>query len=187
MKNKPTSLVLASALIIIVLCRPQCKKNVDELSKLPPITQEGKNTFGCLVNGKAWLPENGEIIIATPALRFYYDNINGGEFSIIAKKRIVNANIDQEIILAVNNISTIRNYTFPFNNNNMGIKFNNYKSNVSCITLFSADSDVQIIGHISISRFDLAEGVISGTFEFNLSKLGCETIKVTNGRFDSKL
>ncbi|HYG02766.1 MAG TPA: hypothetical protein VD927_09985 [Chryseosolibacter sp.] len=25
-----------------------------ELEKLPPATQEGKNTFGCLVNGKAW-------------------------------------------------------------------------------------------------------------------------------------
>ncbi|HYG02765.1 MAG TPA: hypothetical protein VD927_09980 [Chryseosolibacter sp.] len=25
-----------------------------ELEKLPPATQEGKNTFGCLVNGMAW-------------------------------------------------------------------------------------------------------------------------------------
>ena len=27
-----------------------------ELEKLPPATQTGKNTFGCLVNGRAWLP-----------------------------------------------------------------------------------------------------------------------------------
>lgn len=26
-----------------------------ELEKLPPITQEGKNTFGCLVNDIAWV------------------------------------------------------------------------------------------------------------------------------------
>lgn len=136
MKNKPTTLVLVPAIILIFLCSPQCKKTVDELSKLPPITQEGKNTFGCLVNGKAWTPENGELIIATPSVRFYYDNINGGEFSIIAKKSNVDANVAQEIILAVNNIETIRNYTFPLNAYNMGVKFNNYKSDPLCVSLF---------------------------------------------------
>jgi hypothetical protein len=25
--------------------------------KLPPETQNGNNTFGCLLNGKVWLPE----------------------------------------------------------------------------------------------------------------------------------
>jgi hypothetical protein len=29
-----------------------------ELEKLPPITQEGKNTFGCLVNGTAFVVTN---------------------------------------------------------------------------------------------------------------------------------
>lgn len=187
MKIKSSSLFLTSVVIITLLCSPHCKKTVDELSKLPPITQEGKRTFGCLVNGKAWIPENGEIIIATPAVRFDYDNMNGGEFSIIAEKSIVNANVEQEIILAVNNIGIIRNYTFPLNSNNMGIKFNNYKANTPCVTLFSADSTVQVTGNISISRFDLAEGIISGTFEFTLLRLGCETIKATNGRFDAIL
>ena len=31
-----------------------CSEDDDEL---PPITMEGKNTFGCIVNGKLWLPE----------------------------------------------------------------------------------------------------------------------------------
>ncbi|MFZ6010534.1 MAG: hypothetical protein ACOYXT_09315, partial [Bacteroidota bacterium] len=33
----------------------QCEDDLTELEKLPPATQEGKNTFGCLVNGKAWV------------------------------------------------------------------------------------------------------------------------------------
>ena len=32
------------------------KSNLSAPSVLPPITQEGKNTFGCLVNGKVWVP-----------------------------------------------------------------------------------------------------------------------------------
>jgi hypothetical protein len=31
--------------------------NIKPKPKLPPITSEGKNTFGCRVNGKVWLPE----------------------------------------------------------------------------------------------------------------------------------
>lgn len=36
-----------------------CKKNKPktELEKLPPITQTGANTFGCLVNGRTWIPK----------------------------------------------------------------------------------------------------------------------------------
>lgn len=40
---------------------------------------------------------------------------------------------------------------------------------------------------MSITRFDLSMGIISGTFEFTLSKTGCETISITDGRFDAKL
>jgi len=29
----------------------------DPEPELPPITHEGKNTFGCLVNGKVWVAE----------------------------------------------------------------------------------------------------------------------------------
>jgi hypothetical protein len=35
----------------------QCKKDKNTPSTvLPPITQEGKNTFGCKVNGEVWVP-----------------------------------------------------------------------------------------------------------------------------------
>lgn len=41
-----------------------CKKNkLSELDKLPPATQTGANTFGCLVNGKAYLPGGWEVTI----------------------------------------------------------------------------------------------------------------------------
>ena len=36
-----------------------CKKSVDQLSLLPPITNTGANTFGRLVNGIAMLPKSG--------------------------------------------------------------------------------------------------------------------------------
>ena len=38
-----------------------------------------------------------------------------------------------------------------------------------------------------ITRLDRAAGIISGTFAFTLAKPGCDTVRVTQGRFDKKL
>ncbi len=58
-----------------------CKKEStpqDELSKLPPATQTGANTFSCLVNGKAWVAQTDCRLICDPAFRLYYDGAGGG-------------------------------------------------------------------------------------------------------------
>src|SRR5687768_7246469 len=47
------------ALFIIALfcCSLKCRKDKDKPpATLPPMTQEGKNTFGCKVNGEIWVP-----------------------------------------------------------------------------------------------------------------------------------
>ena len=51
MKKLPTPLLLAALLGL-----SQCKKH-DPESALPPATQTGASTFGCLVNGQAWTPK----------------------------------------------------------------------------------------------------------------------------------
>ncbi|MDP3665037.1 MAG: hypothetical protein Q8R50_00025, partial [Sediminibacterium sp.] len=43
-----------------------CKKSVNQLSLLPPITNTGANTFGCLVNGVAMLPKSGSPTWSNP-------------------------------------------------------------------------------------------------------------------------
>ena len=62
-----------SFLIICLYCiitAAQCKK--DKLA-LPPETQEGKNTFGCLVNGQVLTPKGGGI---APNYDCYYQYLN---------------------------------------------------------------------------------------------------------------
>jgi hypothetical protein len=61
MKKKNTIWLLLIALFSI--CMPACKKTkidpvpVPAIDQLPPITQTGANTFGCLINGNVWLPK----------------------------------------------------------------------------------------------------------------------------------
>lgn len=45
------------------------------------------------------------------------------------------------------------------------------------------------IGSLSITKYDLANKIFSGTFEFTLfdPATSCDTIRITQGRFDKKL
>ena len=53
---------MRTLIIFLSLAFTMCCKKTDsldaELAKLPPITQTGANTFGCLVNGKAVTPNS---------------------------------------------------------------------------------------------------------------------------------
>ena len=79
-------------LVYILLALPSCKKD-KEISggggqtpqQLPPITTEGKNTFGCLVNGQVWLPE------VKPYQMFVYPLTSSYEFGLfhIAANKLV--------------------------------------------------------------------------------------------------
>ena len=44
-----------------------------------------------------------------------------------------------------------------------------------------------LLDYLNITRYDLQAGIVSGTFNFVLAKPGCDTVKVTHGRFDYKL
>lgn len=53
---KPQSLLIYF-LTVTVLTASMCKKKpVDPIDQLPPETQTGANTFGCLVNGEVFKP-----------------------------------------------------------------------------------------------------------------------------------
>ena len=77
-----------SLLIIIatfLLLGSSCKKDklVNEIDKLPPATQTGANTFGCLVNGKAWIAQNKDCsIICDDPFTVSYDGNFGGIIGI---------------------------------------------------------------------------------------------------------
>jgi hypothetical protein len=63
-------ITLITILLLIITSSSNCKKGSLFGDKLPPATQEGKNTCGFLVNGKVWLPrgDNGY-----PNLNCFYD------------------------------------------------------------------------------------------------------------------
>jgi hypothetical protein len=186
MQSKINLLLL---LCVIVLCSSQCKKtNIEipktELEKLPPITQTGANTFGCLVNGKAWVAQRNDCsVFCDASFKILYDGINGGNLSIKALLIDQSSGINQGISLGFD--STNFKTKFIYNQStsqSIGFTFiNNY------VYTRSWDSLVTCTGLINLTKYDLQNGIVSGTFEFSLAKPNSETILVTDGRFDKKL
>jgi len=177
MKYFPTLLLLTASLLL-----SQCKKdNADPLDKLPPTTQTGANTFGCLVNGQAWTPKgyNGYANYTVN----YDPTYRNGTLNV-ATYRLSGSGSDQQDV-AVYSDSLRSAGAYPLTTRGKhGAVFLNRQTNCR---YYSTDANTYCRGTLIITRLDLTAGVISGTFAFTLYKPGCDSIRVTNGRFDKKL
>lgn len=188
MRLHPTSLLLLAALLT------QCSKCKQDPSparpedQLPPATQTGAGTFGCLLNGQPWKPSgfNGR-----PNLQAIYDpTFNGGSLDIKAYMYPTGAKQAQYIgfggdqinkpgtypLTAFGSPTPPGPYTAFFSDGNQPSPCNYY----------SVNQGATVKGQLIITRLDLSSRIVSGTLECTLSRLGCDTIKITQGRFDNK-
>ena len=173
-------LLLYSALLLLTQCSKCKKDDPAPLDQLPPATQPGANTFGCLVNGQAWTPKgyNG-----TLNLNVYYDRTyHGGNFGINTYR--INEKTTQYIVLGGDSIANIGMYSLV--SGPRTVFFSDGTKPSAC-----QDSDGKSSrycrGVLTLTRLDRQAGVVSGTFWFTLYKPGCDSLRVTNGRFDRKL
>jgi hypothetical protein len=195
---------LFSAILLLLVFLPQCKDKLPEplpfVETMPPETQEGKNTFGCYVNGELWVPRmaisNPSPYHSTKPRASYNFERNGGTFTVNARRRIEDAGIWQSIV-----INIPQNFTgegeYLLNNKYVGMR-NDGRGGVgrliNRITFCTYYTDSIHTGKLTITRLDTAAGIIAGTFYF--TALGyyegpdpdhprhCDTIQVTDGRFD---
>ncbi|MBX7206108.1 MAG: hypothetical protein K1X81_11860 [Bacteroidia bacterium] len=160
-----------------------CKKEEvqKEVDKLPPISAEGKQTFGCLINGKAWpnasiyqfsaWGENGRF-----ELNFYTRYSSG---SIMSGPNI----IDEMIISIKSGIDGPGHYLVPFNSGWQNVNFTMDYKNV----LYRSSITPSSYATLDIIRLDTVNHIVAGTFEFTLfDEIEWKSLKVTKGRFDCR-
>jgi hypothetical protein len=170
-----------------------CKKQNNntpqtELEKLPPITQTGANTFGCLVNGMAWTP-NGrrpDGWLGQPNLSVYYNKdstyrmfgINAGQYKG-ARSRIS---------FGTSKILQIGEYKIDFEtiDNKNHFDYSKYTPGGSNLEYsIPYESLTYRKGRFVITKLD---NIFSGTFEIEFCKPNSiDTLRITDGRFDVKL
>jgi hypothetical protein len=149
-----------------------CRKtSVLPIDQLPAATTSGANTFGCLINGKVFVPSthgmfaHAKISDDFSPLRLtvtaMYEDQNG-IYTVVG--------LQTDSVLLIGSGQTV-----PFKTPGPGsaaAALNDYITN---------DTST---GSLTISRLDLTSHIISGTFDFQIQDPSGKTIKVTDGRFD---
>jgi hypothetical protein len=146
----------------------------DPVDQLPPATQTGAGTFGCLLDGEVFLPGN------TPNnLDCVYQYVNGGYyFALQSNKRDSNNN---RITLAIgtNRLEIDEGGTYSL------IEFTegNASGIYSYATNTSYTSEIHT-GELKITKLDYDNHIVAGTFWFDVKDSNGIVHKIRDGRFD---
>ena len=166
-------------MLFLAQCRPATPAPATPESQLPPATQTGAHTFGCLLNGQPWTPSSN---YGVANYRLIYDPAYaGGDLEV----RIYRLNQTVNQYFLINSTQINKAGSYYLNGITSGIYYSTGVKGPCYEYNNSAGAATQ--GQLIITKLDLAAGIVSGTFAFRLWQPGCDTVKVTAGRFDYKL
>ena len=172
-------------LFLITTMLSCCSRDNDrpktELEKLPPATQIGANTAGCLVNGIAFLPKGN-----FPTLICNYND--GENFSLFIKERIIqgsNENVRTILISSFNqNLHDNVGVRFPLTIYGSNSKSGEYVTYNTVSGEMHYETNTIVTGELKITYHNYNPPIISGTFWFDAINSSGEIVKVREGRFD---
>ena len=174
---KTPCFVIALFMVTLLSCK---KQPVDQLSLLPPATQTGANTFGCLVNGKAFVPRKSFSLIVRTDLKCTYDYTEHGYVFNISASRDLDGGSEDVVGIATDSLKISEGETLSLTKYfTPGQAFGAYAVNLSSYT-----TNADATGQLTITHLDTIKQVVSGTFQFNAVSKGGDIVKITNGRFD---
>jgi hypothetical protein len=162
----------------------QCKKeDLSPESQLPPVTQSGANTFGCLLNGGVWTPQGFD---GLDNFSVVYDrSYHQGNLNVGAYRYENGAKHRQTLVVFSDSIQGPGRYKLR----TVGLHGAGFSDDMINCTYSSAKS--YCTGELVVTRLDRGPGgIIAGTFEFIMAPStwgSCDTIRVTKGRFDYKM
>lgn len=166
--------------VLVSVSMLSCKKS----NVLPEVTQEGRNTFGCRLNGQLYLPKKDPPIRAATNFRVTLSSINLEiDYLIIASSRDRTENLGTIWLSYLGAKENLRIGVFPILTEQQGgfsFKYDRFG------TVFTVDTERE--SRMEILRFDREARIVSGTFACSLvNPLTGERVEVTEGRFDVKL
>ena len=151
-----------------------CKKSKDPEPDnpygLPNATQEGKNIFACRVNGENWIAEK----------KFSYSIEVVWKDTFMVIRGIKTSDM---YMIILNNEHITKNKTYSLDDTlKCYADFSSTESN--CFNSDGSRSAKSYEGELTLTKVDTVNRILSGTFWFNILTDYCDTMKVTDGRFD---
>lgn len=160
----------------------KCKKDIippDNPYGLPNATQTGENIFACRVNGENWISEKGMYNMRA--------GITDTSFGVHGGKTISSISGEQ-FDIGIKNAFIQGNNTYSLGDT--AYKFARYWGlNVKCFDPNGGYNTIIVKafnGEATFTRVDRINKIVSGKFWFYIKTDYCDTLKITEGRFDIK-
>lgn len=170
----------------VILSGSSCKKHkpISPVDQLPPETQTGANTFGCLVNGQVFKPGGAQLIGGS--LQCNYQFVNGGYYFVLIGRNKKSSNYLSSVGIYTDSLTIHVDDKLNLKkriNGNPSADF--FKAiNASQYKQYETNG-VEYSGELWIKHMDIATQIISGTFWFDaVDTVTGEKVEVREGRFD---
>jgi len=163
-----------------------CKKNIPAIDQLPPATQTGAHTFGCLVNGKIFKPK-GDLFsgtISSSSYQYLNSSLSKGYFFSVSAKN-TSSDFVKGVSINTDSLSIQQGQT---------IILEKYGKKGAAAGQFSIIGNDFIFheylttpsekGELIITKLDSINRIVSGTFWFDAVNSNGEKVEVREGRFD---
>ena len=174
MKN----ILIILVIIVISSCERDSNSSIgNPIEELPPATQTGERTFGCLVNGQAFVHNDG-------VMNCFYQLIDGEfYFGIQGKDGEKNPS---SVSLGTNKKEILQGMTYQLVEESEGNATGAAFFRTSTTDGEGATTNSIFTGELTITKLDFTTNIVSGTFWFDVQHpITGETVEIREGRFDS--
>jgi hypothetical protein len=164
-------------LLSCIACKKHKQPGPDNSYGLPNATQTGANIFACLKNGEPWISKTTSYDMGA--------NISDTSFGVGGRRSP--SSISSEMFsIGVTDDKIAQGSVYRLSDT--ARHFARYDGiNVSCFTPTGGYGSVSVKaydGELKLTKVDTIKKILSGTFWFNVKTDYCDTMKITEGRFD---
>lgn len=175
---KITHLVITMLILSNMACKNDDNDPIDPVDELPPATQIGAQTFGCLVDGKPFKPGRfGQNVLSA-----FFQNIEGKYFLGISAP----SSEGESLSIQAWAVGNLEEKTYSLQSKTDENFFATYTKGLittpeSYLDTVTSNTNP---GKLTITNYDQEKFIISGTFEFTVIDNEGKDINITDGRFD---
>ena len=191
-KNKPNSstpnqttvtmknlLFLILTVFTLTSCDKDDNKSTNPIEKLPPATQTGANTFGCLLDGEIFKPG-----IYHNSYNCFYQYVNGYYYFNVSANNTSN-NILKDIMVGTEKLAIAEGQTLNLYERVNGNAFGSLSNLDDNTGIYQHNSTSAInTGELKITKLDLKNNIVAGTFWYDIKDNKGVIHQIREGRFD---
>ncbi|RZJ75146.1 MAG: hypothetical protein EOO45_06510 [Flavobacterium sp.] len=151
------------------------QRSQNPVDQLPPATQTGEETFGCLIDGMVFIPVQSGFGVTI--LQCVYQYVDGGYYFGLKGSKEIDA-IYYAIAIGTNRLEIQQGGVYNLTGYLEG----------SALGSWWFDNELRYIsthsGELKITYLDQTRQIVSGTFWFDILLPNGEIVEIREGRFD---